>query len=146
MKDRHIRADGFRCFSGSLVILLDGESRRFLAILIAFRIEPVRFHEIEAPASAGLVLQDDIQKNPVAIGKQPHGFTNLVAEIIEIGAVKIQKMIPRVEGSRPTANGPSVLVDLPPARLLISHHLVEPGRKVDRCIDSCLLGGVILLA
>ena len=102
------------------------------------------FHELQAPAPAGLVLQNDVEEDAVAVGKEPHRLANLLAEVIQIRTVKIHKVITRVKGSRSTTDALSVFISFPPVWMHFGRHLVEPRGKINRRVDADFLGGVVL--
>ena len=94
--DRHVRAERLGRLSGEPVVLLQGQTGGFPAVILLLGVESVRLHEVEAPAPARLTLVDDVEEDAVAVGKEPHCLTDLGAEVVQIGAVEVHHVEARV--------------------------------------------------
>ena len=146
VEDRHVRAERLRGLSGQPIVFLKGETRGLLAILLFERVEPVGLHEFQAPTGAGLILAYDIEENAVTIRKKTHRLADLLAEIVEIRAVKIHHMKARLQRAlRPTSVA-TILIHLAPFGVFIGGEVVHASREIDRRVDASFLRGVVLFA
>ena len=129
-----------------MIVFFQRETGGFLAVRFLLGIQAVGLHEVETPAAARLVLANDVQKDAVAVGEKFHRLTDLFAEIVQIRAVKIHQVKASLVGKlSPTGVG-AVLLDLAPLGVIVGGEIIHASGEVNRCIDPCLLGGVILLA
>lgn len=146
VKDRHVRTQGTCGFGGALVVFFESQAGGFEAVFFFLRVESVGKHEVETPATAGLILGNDVQKDAVAIGEEGNCLPDLLAEVIEIGTVKIHHVESRLQDAFGPAGVGAVFVHFAPFGVILRCEIIHSGRQIDRTVDSDFLGGVVLEA
>ena len=146
VEDGHVRVQRLRRLGCHAIVFLQREARGFLAILLLKWIEPIGFHELQAPASTGFPLANDVEKDAVTIGKEAHSFPDLLAEIVEIRAVKIHHVESGLQrGFCPTCVA-AILVHFAPFGVLVGCEIVHAGGEINWRVDAGFFRGVVLLA
>ena len=144
VEDRHVGAERLGRFRGALVVFFQRQTGGLPAVLLLLRIESVGLHEVQTPATARLVLADDVEEDAVAVGKEPHRLADLLAEVVQIRPVEIQRAERCLENTRVPVREASLLVHFPPIRVLFCGEVIHAGREIDRGVDPCLLGRLVL--
>ena len=144
VENRHFRVNRTDRFKGAAVIVHQNFVRKSRAVFGLLRVVSLLVHSLHAGGTAAGSLIDDVKENAVRIGEHPHGFGDVVAEVIEIRRVEAECPEAGFERARFPADVTAVFVDFTPFGVILRRVAVDSGGQVNRNIDADFLAGVKL--
>ena len=144
MENRHFRINRTDRFKGAAIVVHQNFVRKRGAVRGFLRVVSLLVHSLHAGGTTAGCLIDDVKENAVRIREHPHGFRDVVAEVIEVRRVEAERPETGLEGARFPADIAAVFVDFTPFRVIFGRVAVDSGGQVNRNVDADFLAGVKL--